>query len=173
MIRLIGSKEKLLMIVGHKKFSFLDIYELSLIQQERLLFGKEIKGGEWGDEVHNSGERKLTLYVASEEELDELCRFFKGLGFRVLGTSVCAFPRKKRVWLDPKKITLDGGGCTDGRSWFSLDGQLTIRLYRKELKKFLEALKILSKEYQYRSDYDDRQRHLYYYCRKPITHIIK
>ena len=175
MIRLIGSKywNKLVLIVGHKKFSFLRISEFSLIQQERILFGKEIRGGEWGDKVHNSGERKLSLSVASKEEQEELCEIFKEHGFRIIDTSGTDFPgTEKRFWLDPKKINSEGNNkYTHGQ--FPQNYCLTIRLYRKDLRTFLDLLKKLSKEFNYRVGYDELPRHHYYYCRKPETYIIK
>ena len=107
------------------------------------------------EDKFNSGERKVEIGVNSEEERYELSYLFVKAGFKIR---------------QPKELYLDLGYYQYKRLYFTEDynfktgfaahvyphmNHFTLYLRKKDVSKFLEFLKALSRYYGYKTTYED------------------
>ena len=145
------------LVTGNKPFSVFTIYPENLLlagggreEQERRFFYYGFNY--WDSEtstygyldIFNSGERMLDIMVNSKEEFQDLFSKFKERGFKV---------RKNETTLND---------CVVERLWFQDDipyepsygaGLITLYLRKRELPRFLDFLKELSKKHGYKTFY--------------------
>lgn len=117
----------------------------------------------------NSGERKLEIRVNSEEERYELSYLFIREGFKIRKEELTWLPESYRT--KRKYITEDYfDGKTDpdtiGSVLNSYFNKFTLYLRKKEVFKFINFLKVLSKQYGYKTLYQDinQSRNAYRCC---------
>lgn len=155
MIRLVNYINTNILVVGNKRFSILKLSEEldwgDIRKQERVLF-------EESPSVYNLGERDLWLGVFSTEEFDEIHRELDLWGFRVLSQIKITQEEGPRVWRDPKNLNEQD---INEISNFDSKHSLGIRLYKKDLPKFMDFLRALSRILNYKVLYRDTLKSVY------------
>lgn len=146
---------------GDKPFSIFRVsdilyYNATLEKQIQEFF--ENTPTDYGDKF-NSGERILKISVNSEEERYELSYLFIKEGFKIRHQEYSYLDKYQRVYRVENDFKADGNSDPD-----NICSEINIRphydrfslyLRRKDTKKFLDFLKVLSSEYGYKTVYQD------------------
>ena len=140
-----------------EKFSVFEVsdilyYNATLRDQTLELF--EHTPYEDGDKF-NSGERKLEIGVNSEEERYELSYLFVKAGFKIRQSEEL-YLDLGCYWYRRSYFTKDYNFDTDfGAHICPAMNHFTLYLRKKDVSKFLLFLKILSRDYGYKTAYED------------------
>lgn len=156
---------------GDEKFSVFGVsdilyYNASIQRQAQEFF--EDTPYEDGNKF-NSGERKLKIEVNSEEEKCELSYLFIREGFKIRPQSeeiywdAECYHYKRRYFTKKYKFRASLSGYL-----FPYTNEFILYLRKKEVPKFMKFLEILSKQYKYKTVYQDvnQSRNAYRCCNK-------
>ena len=130
-------------------------YETSPEKQEREWFVNS-SNGRVSLEIYNSGSRRIRVGVNSEEEKHHLASLFIHWGFKIKLKDSCESPthRLRRRYFTTKDIrNLNPYPITT--VLYPRSNGFYIYLPKKKTKEFLDRIKELSKDYGYKTIYED------------------
>lgn len=159
-MKIIEGDRFILEVDSNKSFSIFGVsdilyYNSSLDEQIIELF--ENTPTDFGDKI-NSGERIIKIEINSEEERHELSYLFINEGFKIRNQEYLRHEnyKTKRVYLDENYFTEEIDPFSNTNYLNPSYNSFSIYLKRRDVKKFLDFLKVLSLKYEYKTLYRDK-----------------